>query len=408
MAQTYFFKALDDKEKVTQGTLRAPTRAVAQARLQKTFVRILVLREQEEALAQTPAFQRSPSVKLEDLAVYTRQVATMISAGIAVNRAFRFVAKGDNKRLNLVMSRVADAIEEGRSISQALAEQPRVFNGTYVALVEAGETSGRLGTILERLSALLEKNVRMGKRIASAFAYPAVIAVVASGIIALFVFYIFPLLLPMFTMIGVQLPLPTRILVFVTEFLSSPKTAFPAVAVVVGVVVALSMALSDPKRSGVLRVWLDKTLLVLPVIGKLTELSVSARILYTMSTMLESGVTLIDVLRTCEAVAGNVVYARRLSLTRETLVSGVSFHQALALHEVFAPTALQMIKVGEETGRLYDLTARVGKLYEDDVEMQLTNIANMIEPLMMGVMGIVVGFIVLATFMPMINLVNQL
>ncbi|MBI3925502.1 MAG: type II secretion system F family protein [Armatimonadetes bacterium] len=407
-ARVFFFKAIDEYDNVVQGSLRAKTPGLAREKLKEIYARVLVLQEKEDAVAQTASYQQSPSVRVEDLSVYTRQLAAMINGGITVNRAFRFVSQGDSKRLNHVMQRVADAIEEGKSISQALQEQPRVFSATYVALVAAGEKSGALDRALNKLADLLEKNVRLKKRITSTFAYPTVIATVAFGIIGLFVFYIVPMLLPMFNSVGLELPLPTKILINASVFLSNPQTGIPLVAGLLGIILATVVTISDPQRAGPFRLWIDQTLLTIPIFGKLVEMSTSARILYTMSTMLDSGVLLVETMKTCESVAGNLVISRKLRDARDSLVSGVGLYQSLAMHEVFGMTALQMIKVGEETGRLSDMTGRVGRLYEEDAEMQLDNIASMIEPLLMGIMGIVVGFIVIASFMPMINLVNSL
>ncbi|MCA9791047.1 MAG: type II secretion system F family protein [Candidatus Eremiobacteraeota bacterium] len=382
---------------------------VAKDRLNQVYPRVLFVQEQEEApAARSIQFKLSPSVKIENLSLYTRQLAAMVNGGISVNRAFHFVARGEDQRLNVVMEKVANAIEGGKSVSQALDEQPRVFGETYIALTKAGETSGTLDVTLNKLARLLEKNVTLKKRIQATFAYPTVIGVVAVGIIALFVFYIVPMLLPMFDSVGIELPWPTKVLIYGSRALSNPWIAIPGILLIVGFFSASFWLLAESDRAPALRFAFDQNILRVPVVGKLISLGISARVLYTMSTMLSAGVMLGEVLKTCESVAGNRVYQQKLKHSRESLLSGVSLFDSLTLYEVFAPTALQMIKVGEETGRLDDLISRVAKLYEDDLEIQLDNLASLIEPLIMAVMGAVVGFVVIASFLPMIQLVQNL
>lgn len=381
---------------------------MAKDRLNQAYPRLLLIQEKEEAVRTDVAFRTSPAVRVESLCLYTRQMAAMINGGIAINRAVRFVARGDDKRLNQVMNGVADAVEGGKSLSQALATQPRVFNDTYVALVRAGETAGNLDVSLNRLSTLLEKTVALKKRVQSTFAYPCVIGVVAMGIVALFVFYIVPMLLPMFDSVGIELPWPTRMLILFSTTLSDPRIAVPLALLVVGGFSGLVFLYNETERAPGFRTWIDQTVLKLPIVGELVELSTAARVLYTMSTMLAAGVMLVEVIKTCETVAGNRVMARKLRDTKDALLSGVGLYDSMSMYEVFAPTALQMIKVGEETGRLDDLVQRVGKMYEDDVDLQLDNLASMIEPIIMAFMGVIVGFVVIASFLPMIQLIQQL
>ena len=407
--KSYLFKAVDHADNVVQGTLRAPSLGVAKDRLGQVYPRVLFVEEQEEAgVARSINFRLSPSVKIENLSLYTRQLAAMVNGGISINRAFHFVAKGEDHRLNACMERVATSIEGGKSVSQALAEQPRVFGDTYIALTKAGETSGSLDVILNKLASLLEKNVTLKKRVQSTFAYPAVIAVVAISIIGLFVFYIVPMLLPMFDSVGIALPWPTLVLIHGSRLMSNPYVSIPLVLSVVIVLAACFWLASESDRAPAIKFAFDQNVLKVPVLGKLLKVAISARILYTMSTMLSSGVMLAEVLITCENVAGNRVFSQKVKHARESLLSGVSLYDSLTLYEVFEPTALQMIKVGEETGRLDDLVGRVAKLYEEDLEIQLDNLASLIEPLIMAVMGVVVGFVVVASFLPMIQLVQNL
>ena len=403
----FVFKAVDENDRIVQGTLNAPTENLAQLRLKKVYKDVLSLREEQMAAGTTTVFQTSPRVTVEALSVYTRQLATMIEAGISINRSLRFLTQGDSQNLNLVLARVADAVEGGKSLSRAMSEQPKCFNDTYVALVRAGESSGGLDIALKKLADLMEKVVNMKKRVVSTFAYPLVIGTVCIAITCLFVFYIIPMMLPLFTSLGVKLPWPTLALMWVVTTFRNPKVMIPiSLFLLAGIYVVVTF-LRNSRSAPQARYWLDLNILRIPVMGKLLSLSASARVLYTMATLLDAGVALSDVLITLEQVAGNVVFAQKINWARKSMLEGASIYRAMEMHDVFPDTALQMIKVGEETGNLADMVRRIGKLYEDDVDIQLDNLASLMEPLIMAVMGSVVGFVTLATFLPMISLIQQ-
>ncbi len=404
----FVFKAVDENDRIVQGTLNAPSLNLAQLRLKKVYKNVLMLREEEMVSGTTTVFQHSPRVTVEALAVYTRQLAVMIEAGISINRALRFLTQGESQNLNLVLARVADGVEGGKSLSRAMSDQPRAFNETYVALVKAGEQAGNLDIALKKLADLMEKIVTMKKRITSTFAYPCVIGIVCIAITSLFVFYIMPMMLPLFTSMGVELPLATRLLVTFTNFIRDPRMIIPAcIAGAIGIYVAVTF-LRNSERAPQVRYWLDLNMIRIPVVGRLLFLDSISRVLYTMATLLDAGVALSDVLTTLEIVAGNQVIAQKIAWARKSMLDGASVYRAMEMHDVFPDSALQMIKVGEETGNLSDMVRRIGKLYEDDVELALDQLASMLEPLIMAVMGGVVGFVTLATFLPMVSLLQQL
>lgn len=405
---TFTFKAVDENDRVIQGTLNAPSENLAMLRLRKVYKNVLVLREEQMAQGTTTVFQSSPRVSYESLCVYTRQLATMIEAGISINRALRFLTQGDSQNLNLVLARVAEGVEQGKSLSKSMMEQPKVFTDTYTAMVRAGETSGNLDLALKKLADLMEKVVTMKKRIQSTFAYPAVIFVVCVAVICLFVFYILPMMLPVFLSMGVSLPWPTRLLVFIVTTARDPRVMVPiGILLAIGIYVGITV-FRNSKNTPQLKYMIDLNIIKIPVAGKLIMLNDQARVLYTMATLLDAGVSLTDVLQTLELIAGNQVLTQKLGFARRSMLDGASVYRAMEMHDVFPQTALQMIKVGEETGALSDMVRRIGKLYEDDVEIQLDNLASMLEPLIMAVMGTIVGFVAIAAFMPMVQLLQNL
>lgn len=406
---SFIFKVIDERDQVVSGTLSAPSIQAAQERLRAVYKNVLVVEEQRAGGSGSAiAFKRSPRVKIDSLAIYCRQLAVMVSAGIAVNRALRFCSRGEDQNLNLVMSRVADEVESGKSVSQALNEQPRVFGNIFIALVKAGETSGALDTALVKLADLLEKTVGLQKRIQATLAYPAVIMVVCVCVVAFFTFYIMPQMIPMFESMSVELPLPTRIMMFFATTLQNPWVSGPlAVGSVVLSILAFN-AYQNLDKAPEVRYYVDSYLLRLPVLGQLFKLATQSRILFTLATLLDSGVTLSEALQVVEKVANNEVYSRRIRWGREALLQGSSVFAALESHEVFNTMALQMIKVGEETGTLAEMVRRIGQMYEEEVEHTLDQLSSLIEPLIMAVMGMIVGFITIASFLPMVQLLNTL
>lgn len=404
---SFIFKVIDERDQVVSGTLSAPTLALAQERLKAVYKNVLVVEEQKST-GSAVAFKRSPRVKIDSLAIYCRQLAVMVNSGIAVNRALRFCSRGEDQNLNLVMTRVADEVESGKSVSQALSEQPRVFGNIFIALVKAGETSGSLDVSLKKLADLLEKTVGLQKRVQSTLAYPAVIFVVCIAVIAFFTFYIMPQMIPMFESMSVELPLPTRIMMFFATTLQNPWVSVPlAVGTVVGSILLFN-AYQNLDKAPEIRYYVDSYILRLPVVGQLFRLSTQARILFTLATLLDAGVSLTESLLVVEKVANNEVFSRRIRWGREALLQGSSVFSALESHEVFSMMALQMIKVGEETGTLAEMVRRIGQMYEEDVEHQLDQLSSLIEPLIMAFMGLVVGFITIASFLPMVQLLQNL
>ncbi|MCA9791710.1 MAG: type II secretion system F family protein [Candidatus Eremiobacteraeota bacterium] len=402
----YCFKAIDSADQLVCGQFAAPSIDFAQQRLREVYRTILVLEpSHSRAGLRGPS---TPKVKKASLSIYCRQLAAMVNAGISINRAFRFCAGGDDARLNVVMQKVACDIEAGMSVARALNEQPHVFGQTFVSLVAAGEESGTMDTTLKKLADLLEQQVGLEKRVQSTMAYPAVIAVVAVAVVAFFIFYILPMMLPVFTEMSMELPWPTRMLVAVTGLARNPFLMIPGGLLSFACLFGISRVLADIESYPGLRRKFDELILKVPVLGKLYRLNGQARVLFTMGTMLDAGVPLLKCLEVVEKVATNVVLAEGLYKSRRALLNGHSFYDALRTYDVFSKIALQMIKVGQETGTLSDMVLRVGALYDDQLAHQLEMIAGMIEPLMMAFIGGVVGFITLASFLPMVSLLNNL
>ncbi len=343
-------------------------------------------------------------VSSEELAVFTRQMAAMIGAGIPIHQVLTFYAESGEGDLAAVISDVANRVSSGVRFSHALRSHPDVFSEVYCALIETGETSSQILEILEKLAELLEKQVRMRKRIISVVTYPAILLVVSFGAILGFVYFVLPMLEPLFK--DVPMPLPTLILL-------KARIAIPVGAVLV-VLGTLGYWLFKPRwrlylaRSPETRYRLDNLPLRLPLMGKTIEKIVVARVLYSLATMLEAGITIIQALGRCASVAGNAVVARRVYGAIDALVGGSTVAEALGAHHVFPAGCIQLLCAGEEASSLSDTVRYAARFYEEEVELALTDAAAMLEPAIMLGMGVIVGFIVLSAVLPTLALLNNL
>lgn len=350
---------------------------------------------------------RPPKVGLEALSVFTRQLSAMIDAGIPIPRALSFFAEGEpDGDLRDVIGAVSDKVMSGVRLSHALRSFPGIFSDVYVALVETGENSGQISGILQRLADLLEKHLKMQKRIVATLTYPVILLLVSMLCIAVFVLFILPMVEPMFKGMNIALPLPTRIL------LASRLLLLPTVlALLIG---GFAMWAGRPairaylRSNRDLRNSLAMIPMRMPLVGPVFRKVVTSRILYAMATMLEAGMTLVSAITKCAPVAGNSYIEERMMVAKKVIVDGESVAQAFHESGVFPETAVQLITVGEETSTLATMVQYVAAMYEEDADLALTDMANMLEPLLMGGMGLIVGFIVVSAMLPTLQLINHL
>lgn len=350
---------------------------------------------------------RPPSVGLESLAVFTRQMSAMIDAGIPIPRALSFFSEGEpDGDLREVIGKIADKVFSGVRMSHAMRSYPKVFSEVYVSLVETGESSGQIGSILQQLAELLEKQLKMQKRIVATLTYPVILLCVSLLCIGVFVLFILPMIEPMFKGMNIALPWPTRVL------LASRLVAGPAVAA--GLLAAFLAWAGRPAWRNYLadheplRMRLAHLPLRLPLAGPVMRKIATSRILFAMATMLEAGMTLVGAMNRCAGVTGNFWIQHRMALAKAAIIDGETVAHAFEISEVFPETAVQLLTVGEETSSLSTMVRYVAAMYEEDADMALTDMANMLEPLLMGGMGIIVGFIVISAMLPTLQLINHL
>lgn len=385
------------------GELTAPTAELAQKNIQRTYKHLL------EFALKADQRQHIHKVPVQILLFYTQQLGAMISAGIPITAALEFLTRGDHRGMNEVMKRVSSSVLNGKRLSVAFSEFPRVFPKVYVSLVTAAEASGKLHIVLTKLSQMLERQTSIKKRMIVTFTYPVTLVFLSGAISCFIVFYIFPVLRPMFGQVGMDLPAPTRLLISVADSIHHPGAWVLLIAGVTAAALFLSrLWQSGSDFPGGLRYRVDQFLLGLPLIGKLLSQSLGARSLYALSLMLNSGMNVIDAFVALENVVDNAYVRHNLRQARFYVREGNTVEESLRRYEVFSRGALQMLRAGEESGRLDDMMLLVADGYEMDLDLTLNRLSSTLEPLIMAVMGCIIGFICVAAILPIVNFVNQI
>ncbi|MBI4341355.1 MAG: type II secretion system F family protein [Candidatus Omnitrophica bacterium] len=337
------------------------------------------------------------------LVLTTRQLATLVKAGMPLLRALRTVADQlDPGPLRDVFGLVSSDVESGVKLSEALAGHPAWFPPYYINMVRAGEVGGLLDEILRRLAELLEKQARLRERVKSALMYPAFVLVAAVSILIVLMAFVVPTFLEMFTELGSALPLPTRMLVTLCTVV---RTWWWVVLLgLIGVV----MLLRGLSRTPAGRRAIDRAALSAPLVGSLVERLLIARFARTFGTLIASGVPILSALETVRATVTNAVIDEALQEVEQSLKVGESLARPMELSGVFPPLVTRMVALGEETGQLDQMLMQVADSYEDEVDVQLSGLTQLLEPLLIVLVGGIVGFIVIAMFLPLISLTKLL
>ncbi|MCA9775353.1 MAG: type II secretion system F family protein [Candidatus Eremiobacteraeota bacterium] len=342
----------------------------------------------------------------EDLTIFTRQLATMLGSGIPLHQALTYYGETSEGDLPEIIRKVAMDVASGHTFSNAMRAFPKVFNSIYIALAQMGEQSGQIITAYKRMADLMERQTNMKKRVISALTYPCVLFVVSMAAIAGFVYFVLPMMTPMFENSGVALPLPTRILM-------SSRTVVPILTIITFIAVVGGW-LGKPWISRYFRERPEVQRKIhaipfhIPVVAGIYSKISTARVLYSMCTMLDSGLTMTSTIKRSAAAAGNEYVAHRLNQANERIMEGASLGEALSIYQVFPSGAIQMLTVGEEAANLTDMVRHVADMYDSEVELALNDIASILEPMIMVVMGLIVGFIVLSAVLPTVQLIQSL
>jgi len=328
----------------------------------------------------------------------------MIDAGLPLVQCLEILAgQQENKFFQKVLTGTRSAVEGGATLSAAMRQFPKVFDGLYVNMVEAGETGGILDTILQRLSQYIEKNVKLQRAVKSALVYPVGVLTVAGGVITLLLWKVVPIFATLFAGLGVTLPLPTRIVIGASNFVGS---YFGLAFLVAFAAIIFGLKVWYGTAQG--RFILDSILLKLPVLGILMRKIAVARFTRTLGTLISSGVPILEGLDITARTAGNAVVERALLKVRRALEEGKSLTEPLRESEVFPGMVTQMIGVGEQTGAMDAMLQKIADFYEDEVDAAVKDLLTALEPVMIVFLGVVVGGVVISMYLPLFSLIGQL
>ena len=406
MSATFSYQVRDKQGKMVSGELEADNQAAVAERLRSMgYAPISIEQKQESALERDltiPGF--GPKVKLKDLAIFSRQFATMINSGLSLLRALSILQEQtENEKLSEILGEVAADVESGRSLSASMADHEE-FPSLYIALVRAGEAAGMLDQVLLQVAENLEKDVALRSKIKSAMTYPVIVLIMAVALTGVMLVFIVPTFAGLFESLGGELPGPTQVLVSASNFLAS----IPGLLTVVVAPVALWQAFKAYRKTENGRFQLDVIKLKLPVFGELFRKIAITRFARNLGILLRAGVPILQALEITAETVNNGVIGSAVRDVQESVREGESMHRPLAEHEVFPPMVVQMIAVGEETGAVDTMLDKIADFYDREVEATTEQLTALMEPIMIGVLGGIVGSMVIALYMPIFQIMEQI
>jgi type IV pilus assembly protein PilC len=400
MPQTeYLVKARSRNGRLVESRLKAVSEAEALTRVKQMGMTPIAVEVTNAGLKREIHFGKG-KVKLKDLAIFSRQFATMLSSGLPILRCLAILAEQtESPRLGALLIDVRDEVERGDSLSEALSHH-KEFPLIMVSMVKAGETGGFLDTTMLEIANSMEADVKLRGKIKAALTYPIAVGVIAIVITAGMLIFVVPVFAGLFSSFGADLPLPTQILVTASDVVSNPMFFIPVVAGSIAFVVWYRRNKTSPK----VRAVVDPLKFKLPVFGALFQKVALARFTRNFGTLLKAGVPILTALDIVGDTSGNVVIARAVADVKESVRQGTGMAKPLGKHSVFPEMVVQMIAVGEDTGALDTMLGKIADFYDQEVEATTEQLMSLIEPLMIVVLGVVVGGMIVAMYLPMFKI----
>jgi type IV pilus assembly protein PilC len=403
---TYVFKGRNRLNETVAGERVADNREALRLLLRREQVTLTSVKEKGREIG-IPKIGSRKKVKSKELSIFTRQFSVMIDAGLPLVQCLDILAQQqENKHFQQVLGQVRQDVEEGSTLAGAMARHPKVFDQLFTNMIEAGETGGILDLILQRLSTFIEKIVKLKRDVMSALIYPAAVILMAIGAIAVIMIVVIPQFENIFIGLlgpGEQLPLPTRIVTGISGFLAG-WGGLAILIVVVATVVALKFYYKTPGG----RYMIDKIVLKLPIFGLIMRKIAVARFSRTLSTLLSSGVPILQSLDITARTSGNAIIEEAILKVRAGVERGESFVEPLKATEVFPHMVAQMIGIGEQTGALDAMLGKIADFYEQEVDAAIANLLTLMEPVLIGFLGVTIGSIVIAMYLPLFSLIGKL
>lgn len=392
----FTWEGTDKRGNRVKGKAMAPSEALVKADLRRQGINPIRIKKQSAAAAAA----KGKKITTADIAVFSRQMATMMAAGVPLVQSFDIVGKGhENPRMqDLIMTIKAD-VEAGANFAEALARHPLYFDDLFVNLVEAGEQAGALETLLDKIATYKEKTEAIKKKIKKALTYPISILVIAFIVTAILLVYVIPQFEDLFKGFGADLPAFTKMVITLSEYVRD-KGLF--ILVIIGG--AISAFVFAKKRSRKFRETLDRITLKIPVVGMIITKAAIARFARTLSTMFAAGVPLVEALQSVAGATGNIIYEQGVLAIRDQVATGQQLNLAMDQTGLFPNMAVQMIAIGEESGSIDAMAAKVADFYEAEVDDAVDNMSALMEPMIMAILGILVGGLVVAMYLPIFKM----
>jgi type IV pilus assembly protein PilC len=391
----FLWEGTDRKGNKVKGKSMAADEAQVRAELRRQGVVPSRVRKQSPGL-----FKGTAKVTPGDIAIFSRQLATMLAAGIPLVQAFEIVGNGhENQAMQKLILTIKADVEGGSALAEALAKHPIYFDDLFVNLVEAGEQAGALETLLDKVATYKEKTEAIKKKIKKALTYPAAVLVVAFVVTIILLIFVIPAFEDLFQGFGADLPAFTRIVIDLSQFVRDQGWYL---AILMGA--AVYAFLYFKKRSRPMRHFLDRMTLKTPIIGPIMQKASIARYARTLSTMFAAGVPLVEALESVAGATGNIVYEEGVLQMKDEVATGQRLQQAMENTDLFPNMVIQMIAVGEESGSLDEMSAKVADFYEEDVDNAVDNLSSLLEPMIMAILGILVGGLVVAMYLPIFKM----
>lgn len=392
----FLFKGVDKKGNKVEGEMKGQSTALVRAQLMKQGVRTRGVRKKPK-----PLFGGGKkAIKPLDIAMFTRQMATMMKAGVPLVQSFEIVADGlENKSLRELVLNIREDVSAGGGFALSLRKHPKYFDNLFCNLVEAGEQSGALETMLDRIATYKEKTERIKAKIKKAMSYPISVVVVALVVTGILLVKVVPQFAETFSSFGADLPAFTLFVLSLSDMVQKWW-----VIILISMIAAFYIFKEIKRRSNRFATAVDRYSLKIPIVGQILYLSIMARFGRTLSTTFAAGVPLIDALTSVAGATGNIVYERSVLKIREEVSTGIQLNQSLRASNKFPSLLVQMTAIGEESGALDEMLEKVAIFYEDAVDDMVDNLTSLIEPLIMSVLGVLVGGLMIAMYMPIFQI----
>lgn len=391
----FTWEGVDRKGARIKGISEGPSESYIKTQLRKQGINPLRVRKQTSLFG-----KRKKSISGQDIAVFSRQLATMMEAGVPLVQALEIVGRGHaNPAMGEMILAIKGNIEGGASLAESLAKFPRHFDDLFVNLVDAGEKSGALETLLDKIATYKEKTESLKKKVKKALTYPTAVLVVAFIVTGILLYFVIPQFAELFKGFGADLPAFTKMVVHLSDLVRED-----GVYLVIAMVGAFFAFREARIRSAAFRKLLDRLALKIPVVGDILYKSAVARFARTLSTMFSAGVPLVEAMESVAKAAGNIIFTEAILTMRDQVATGTQLQLTMQQTGLFPNMAVQMVAIGEESGSLDHMCAKVAEFYEEEVDVMVDNLTALLEPMIMVVLGVLVGGLVIAMYLPIFKL----